>query len=171
MRIQRTNQIITVLIIASSVLAIACAFVSRHYWVTQERAYETRRKSFNFTEQLAGGSDRLTAAVRAYAATGDRRHYDTFQQELTVDRNRDIAVEGLMQLGLAPTEQELLTRAKRNSDNLVHLENEAFAAVASNDVQRAIQIVYGPEYNTAKASIMGPIAECRRILEQRFTGR
>ncbi len=125
---------------------------------------------FNYTEQLAGGSDRLTAAVRAYAATADRRHYDAFKRELEVDRNRDVAVEGLRRLGLAPHELELLTRAKRNSDNLVNLEDQAFAAVAGNDVSRAIQIVYGPEYETAKASIMGPIAECRQALEERLTG-
>jgi PAS domain S-box-containing protein len=169
MRIQRTSQIITAAIIVLSALAIACAVVSHRYRVIAERAYETRRNMFNFTEQLAGGSDRLTAAVRAYAATGDRRYYEAFQKELTVDRNRDIAVEGLKTLDLTRHEIELLTRAKRNSDNLVHLENEAFAAVASNDVPRAIQIVYGSEYQTAKASIMDPIAECRRILEERLT--
>ena len=171
MRIQRTSQIITAGIIALSLFAIACAAVSRHYRIVQEQAYETRRKMFNFTEQLAGGSDRLTAAVRAYAATGDRRYYDAFQQELTVDRNRDVAMEGLRQLVLTPYELERLSRAKRNSDNLVKVENQAFAAVASNNVTRAIQIVYGPEYQAAKASIMGPIAECRQELEERLTAR
>src|SRR4051794_8282131 len=100
-------------------VAIACAFVSRHYLVIQEQAYETRRKMFNYTEQLARGSDRLPAGVRAYAATGNRRHYDAFQRELTEDRNREVAVEGLEQLGLTSQERELLTRAKRNSDSLV----------------------------------------------------
>src|SRR3954469_10944628 len=129
MRIQRTSQIITVAIIVLSVLAITGTLWSRHYRWIQEEAYETRRKMFNLTEQLAGGSDHLTAAVRAYAATGDRRHYDAFQRELTSDRNRDVAVDGLRQLGLAPAEQQLINNAKRNSDNLVHLENQAFAAV------------------------------------------
>jgi signal transduction histidine kinase/DNA-binding response OmpR family regulator/HPt (histidine-containing phosphotransfer) domain-containing protein len=169
MRIQRTSQIITVAIVALSLLAIACAFVSRHYRIIEGQSYEKRRKMFNYTEQLARGSDRLTSAVRAYAATGDRRHYDAFQRELNEDRNRDVAVEGLRQIGLTLQERELLDRAKRNSDNLVHLENQAFAAVASNDVTRAIQIVYGPEYEAAKASIMGPIAECRANLQQRLT--
>jgi two-component system sensor histidine kinase/response regulator len=169
MRIQRTSQIITVGIIVLSLLAIACAAVSRHFRIVQESAYETRRKMFNLTEQLAGGSDRLTAAVRAYAATGDHRFYDAFQKELKVDRNRDLAMDGLRQLVLTPYELELLTRAKRNSDRLVNLENKAFAAASAHDVSRAIQIVYGPEYMTAKASIMDPIAECRRELEQRLT--
>src|SRR5688572_6651685 len=98
MRIQRTSQILTIAIIILSVLAVACTFWSRYYRVSQEQAYETRRKMFNFTEQLAGGSDTLTSAVRAYAATGDNRHYSAFQRELNVDRNRDIAVGGLRQL-------------------------------------------------------------------------
>jgi len=171
MRIQRTSQLITIGIIALSVLAIACALVARSYRIIQEQSYEDRRKMFNLTEQLAGGSDRLTSAVRAYAATGDRRYYDAFERELNVERTRDIAVEGLRQLGLMPSELQLIEKAKRNSDNLVHLENQAFAAVSSNDVRRAIQIVYGHDYETAKASIMGPIAECRRVLEQRLTAR
>src|SRR6185436_13410497 len=140
MRIQRTSQTMTIGIVVLSLLAIACAFWSRYYRVLQEEIYEDRRKMFNLTEQLARGSDRLTGAVRAYAATGERRHHDAFQQELTVDRNRDAAVEGLRQLNLTLEEQSLLTHAKENSDKLVHLENEAFAAVASNNVPRAIQI-------------------------------
>jgi signal transduction histidine kinase/DNA-binding response OmpR family regulator len=171
MRIQRTSHLITIAIIALSVLAIACGLLSRYYRAVQEQAYEDRQQMFKFTEQLANGSDRLTSAVRAYAATGERRYYDAFERELTVDRTRDIAVEGLRQLGLLPSELQLINTAKRNSDNLVHLEDQAFAAVSSNDVRRAIQIVYGHEYESAKASIMGPIAECRRILEQRLTTR
>jgi PAS domain S-box-containing protein len=170
MRIQRTSQAITVAIIVLSGLAIACAAWSQYYRLIEAEAYEERRNMFHFTERLAAGSDRLTAAVRAYAATGDRRHHDAFQRELTVDRSRDTAVEGLHELGLLAEEVELLARAKRNSDNLVHLEDQAFAAADKKDFTRAIQIVYGPEYETAKASIMGPIAELRRKLEERFTG-
>ena len=150
MRIQRTSQILTITLILLSILAVTLTFWARHYRFAQEALLEKRRKMFNYTEQLAGGSDRLTSAVRAYAATGDRRHLNTFQQELRVDRNRDIAVDGLRQLGLTSQEEELLARAKRNSDNLVHLENQAFAAASTNNVRRAIQIVYSPEYETAK---------------------
>src|SRR5436190_13250658 len=169
MRIQRTSQVITLGITVLSVLAIGCALWSRYYRLMQEASYEERRKMFNLTTQLANGSDRLTAAVRAYAATGEHKYYDAFQQELKVDRNRDEAVDGLMELGLAPAERQLINTAKSNSDNLVHIENEAFAAVASNDVPRAIQIGYGPEFVSTKAWIMNAIVDCRNALEQRLT--
>ena len=84
MRIQRNSQIITAAIIVLSLLAIACALWSRYFRIIQEEAYEERRKMFNLTEQLAAGSDRLTAAVRAYAATGERTYYEAFERELNV---------------------------------------------------------------------------------------
>src|SRR5580765_890417 len=116
MRIQRTSQTITLAIGGLSVAAIVCALWSRSLRNIQERAYEDRRKMFNFTEQLAAGSDRLTAAVKAFAATGDLRYHDAFQRELNVDRNRDVAVEGLGQIGLTAAERRLISEAKRNSD-------------------------------------------------------
>src|SRR6516164_6630196 len=104
MRIQRTSQIITVAIIALSLLAIVCAAVSGYYRYAESQAYESRRTTSHFTDQLAKASNRLTDAVRAYAATGDRHFYETFQQELNVDHNRETAMEGLQRLGLLPDE-------------------------------------------------------------------
>ena len=65
MRIQRTSQIITVVIIALSSLAIVFAAVSGYYRYAESKAYETRRTMTHFTDQLAKASDRLTDAVRA----------------------------------------------------------------------------------------------------------
>lgn len=169
MNIKQKSHLFTTGVIALALLALVCAAIARLNWIASEEAFEARRKMFGFAEQLSQGSDRLTNAVRAYASTGDRHYYDEFQQELKNDRNRDIAVEGLRQLVLTPGELELITLAKQNSDKLVSLENEAFAAVENGNVSRAIQIVYGPEYLSSKASIMKPIAECRRSMEQRFT--
>jgi two-component system, sensor histidine kinase and response regulator len=169
MKIKRTSRIITLVVIILSLIAIAFAAVARHYWIVAQKNYESRRKMSGFSDQLAAGSDRLTNAVRAYAATGDKRYKKDFEEELNIDRNRDIAVAGLQKLGLTEQEQELIERAKRNSDKLVLLENQAFAAVENFDVPHAIQIVYGPEYVSAKASIMEPIAQCRQLMEQRFT--
>ena len=170
MKIKHASQVITVAIVLLSLLAIAFGELARRSWIVAHQAQEVRQQALADMERLAAGSDRLTGAVRAYAATGDPRHAAVFQQELNVDRNRDLAVDSLRRLGLTEDEQELLARAKRNSDGLVTLEDQAFAAVARGDTPEAIRIVYGPHYTAAKASIMEPIAECRRRLEQRLTG-
>ena len=167
MRIQRTSQFITASVILLFALTIGCALWSLHLRHLEEGAYETRRESLDLAEQLADGSDRLTAAVRAYAATGDRRYYDAFQRELTVDRTRDKALERLKELGLTVAELELITRAKANSDQLVSLENRAMEAVAGANLTEAIALVFGDEYRQAKDAITQPIAESRRMLASR----
>ena len=167
MRIQKTSQLITLGVIALSALSIGCALWSLRLRHLEERAYETRRESLDMAEQLAAGSDRLTTAVRGYAATGDRRYYDAFQKELTVDRTRDKALDRLMELGLAEAELKLITRAKANSDQLVSLENRAMEAVARTNLTEAIALVFGDEYRVAKDSIAQPIAESRRLLAER----
>lgn len=69
MRIQRTSQLITVSVIVVSAISIVCTLVGRQFRYQQEEAYERRRLMFGYADQLAVGSDRLTAAIRAYAAT------------------------------------------------------------------------------------------------------
>jgi PAS domain S-box-containing protein len=168
MRIKQTSRLVTAGVVILSTVTIACALVSRQFRTMQEHADATRLAAFRAAAQLAEGSDRLTAGVRAYAATGERRYLDEFDRELKVDRSRDKAIEQLNQMGLATFELSLLNDAKRNSDNLVKLENRAFAAAGRRDFTTAIALVYGEEYRKAKASIMEPIAECQKTLEARL---
>ena len=74
MRIQQTSRIITVSVVLLSLLTIASAIVSQEYRKLQEENYARRRIALNTAPQLAAGSDRLTNAVRAYAATGEPRY-------------------------------------------------------------------------------------------------
>lgn len=171
MRIQRTSQLITAGVIALSTLSLACALWSLRLRHQEEQAYETRRVSLDLAERLAAGSDTLTTAVRGYAATGQRSYYDAFQKELTLDRSRDLALKQLTKLELSESELDLLTRAKANSDKLVNLETLAMQAVANDDLRSAIAMVFGDEYQQAKASITQPISELRRQLFKRTSDR
>jgi two-component system, sensor histidine kinase and response regulator len=168
-RIQRTSQIITATVAILCAATIPCALIARRFRSLQEEGYERWRQAQEMTGQLAAGSDRLTAAVRAYASTGERRYLEDFERELKVERTRDKAVERLKELGLSPPELGLLEEAKKNSDNLVSLEDRAFEAAGRKDFPAAIALVYGEEYRLAKASIMDPIAECRRLLDARLS--
>src|SRR3954466_15653142 len=100
MRIQRTSRGITVSVVFLSLVTIACALVALRYRSLQEQNYAARRVALNAAPQLALGSDRLTNAARAYAATGDRRYYDDFVHERDVDRTRERAIATLRELGL-----------------------------------------------------------------------
>src|SRR4051812_10329608 len=171
MLIQRTSRVITACVVCLSVLTVVCAVVSFEYRTMQERNYAERRVGLNTIPQLAAGSDRLTNSARAYAATGDRRFYDDFIHERDVDRSREKAIEQLHQIELTPREESLLAQAKRGSDSLVGIENQAFEAAGKGDTATAIGLVYGPEFKSTKAAIMNAIAECGQSLDIRLTDR
>ena len=171
MRIQRTSQVITVIVVAMLAVAIGCQLGLIRMRMASEQAHAAHYESLVQADHLADGSDRLTRTARAYAATGLQRHHDEYLQELNVDKSRDKAVESLHALGISADEQGLLDEAKNNSDQLVMLENQAFAAVAAGDNQTAIGLLNGDAYRAAKASIMDPIDEFRRRIDVRLRAK
>jgi PAS domain S-box-containing protein len=168
MRLQRANRIITILVASLSLASVACVLVSGYFRHRQVTALNARTQSLLLSIQLAAGTDKLTAAVRGFAVAGDPRYRDVFQREIRIERSRDRAVEGLHALGLTQEENELVSRAKRNSDALIVQEEKAFEAAEHKDFTKAVGYVYGEEYLKAKAAIMDPIDEFRRRLDRRL---
>ena len=171
MRLQRANRIITTLVASLSLASVACVLVSGYFRHRQATALNARTQSLLLSNQLAAGSDKLTAAVQGFAATGDPQYREVYWREVRVDRSRDLAVEGLQLLGLTEEENELVSRAKQNSDTLISLEEKAFEAAERKDFTKAIGSVYGEEYLKQKTSIMGPIYEFRRRLDERLANQ
>ena len=92
------------------------------------------------------GSKTLTAAVQAYAATGETQYYDAYMQELNVDKNRDTAWETLQKNDIKDDEWAALNEIAGLSNGLVPLEEDAMAAVAEGNTRAAMEDVFGSEY-------------------------
>ena len=171
MRLQKANRIITIAVATLSLASVACVLVSGYFRHRQVTALNARTQSLLLSVQLAAGSDKLTAAVRGFAVAGDPRYRDAFRREILVERSRDHAVQGLQALGLTPEENELVSRAKRNSDALIVQEEKAFEAAERKDFTTAMGYVYGEQYLKAKALIMDPIDEFRSRLDGRLAAQ
>ena len=171
MRINSISKLITVIVFLLSGFSIGTSELAAYYLAERKQAFEALVTAIRASTQLIRGSDILTNAVRAYAATGDERYRHEFQTELHAIRSRDQAVAELRQLGLLSEEMERINQAKRNSDALIGLENQAFAAVQAGDLKTATALVYGLDYRTAKASIIEPIEHARRDIEARLAQR
>jgi two-component system sensor histidine kinase/response regulator len=171
MRLQKANRFVTILVASLSLTSVACVLVSGYFRHRQETALNARTRSLLLSNQLEAGSDKLTATVRGFAATGDPRYHDAFWWEVRIGRSRDRAEEGLQALALTPEENELVARAKRNSDALMALDEKAFEAAERKDLTKATGYIYGEEYLDAKASIMRPLDEFRRRLDERLASQ
>ena len=167
MKIETTSRGITLLVALFSLFSVGTALLSDHYYQQRKEAHDRHHASTLAAEQLARGSDILTNAVRAYAATGDESFRVVFETELRLTRTRDQAMQQLREIGASIDEMALLESAKHHSDALVALENRAFAAGARGDRATAVAMVYGSEYLASKAAIMGPIEQALRAMDVR----
>ncbi len=168
MRIKTTSNLILGLVILLSLLSLVTSRISSHYTEERRLAHVTLVEGLRATEMLREGSDILTNAVRAYASTADPRYLREFQSELRESRTRERAVEMLLGLGLTEPEADLIHKAKKASDELVGLEERAFAAAGRGDTRTAVALVYGPEYSLGKQAVLVPIEQVRRAVEVRM---
>lgn len=171
MRIRTASNLIILVVFLLSCLSVGTSSLAARYQGEWQEAYVQLLGGLRGTAMLRAGSDLLTQAVRAYAATGDPRYLHEFRTELEQTRSRERALQLLSDSGLTPDELQLVELAKQNSDTLVGLENRAFDAVSRGDTRAAVALVYGPEYSIGKQNILEPIEQARRDLESRLSER
>jgi len=171
LQIKTTSNLILGLLILLSLVSLFTSRVASHYTEERRLAYATLVEDLRATEMLREGSDILTDAVRAYAATADPRHQRAYRSELEEIRTRERAVQLLLDLGLTRPEASLIHQAKRASDELVGLEERAIAAAARGDTRTAVDLVYGSEYRLGKQAVLVPIEQVRRSVETRMQGQ
>lgn len=130
-------------------------------------AYENLHGLVVYTDGFGDASAYLTAEVRAYAASGEQKHYDNYWNEVNTAKNRDKNVAAAKAIGLTDEEIKLLEEVASISDNLIPLEEEAMDYVAAGQKNKAIDIVYGREYNDGVAKITSKIATLQNSVAER----
>lgn len=152
-----------------------------------EESWALREQANLLADELRQTSDDLTRMARTYAATGDERYRQYFQEILdirngsaprpqdyhevywdliTADGERPrpadppVALRTLMEnAGITAAELDLLAAAEDQSNQLTLLENSAFDAVRNGERNDAQQLLHAAEYHQAKAQIMRPLLE------------
>lgn len=135
-------------IVSISLLA-ACALFIIFGIIVNTAARSTLRNEKSLLSnaiQLREGSQYLTQEVRAYAVTGDKKHYDNYWNEVNTTKSRDNAIAAMKAIGITTEEEEMIDKIGNKSNSLIPLEEEAMAAVDSGDLDKAVSYVYGNEY-------------------------
>ena len=148
------------------VLAICIVVISSSF--KDLLASEQRKSEFrDLGLTLADGSKYLTNEIRAYVQFGDKVHLDNYWKEVNETKSRDYALERLIELGAPQNEIDLIDQSKSKSDSLISIEEAAMQAVAVSDFDKGRSLVFGPEYNSYVAEIMGYINEFQATMNNR----
>ena len=148
------------------VLAICIVVISSSF--KDLLASEQRKSEFrDLGLTLADGSKYLTNEIRAYVQFGDKVHLDNYWKEVNETKSRDYALERLIELGAPQNEIDLIDQSKSKSDSLISIEEAAMQAVGVSDFDKGRSLVFGPEYNSYVAEIMGYIDEFQVTMNNR----
>ncbi len=116
-------------------------------------ANEVRYELTYNANRFMNGSSYLTNEVRAYAATGDKRHYDNYWEEVNTLKNRDLGVAAMQEIGITEEEQAMIDAMFSLSNELVPLEENAMEEVQNGDRESALDYVYGTQYSASITEI------------------
>lgn len=148
---QLKNRVKLALVSVATGVLIMVLFIVANYLLSKAQTGQVdATKALN---QYRLGSKTLTAAVQAYAVTGEQEHYDDYMKELNEDKNRDKALEVLRGLDIKQNEWEALNQIAALSNGLVPLEEQAMASAGAGDTETARTYVFGDEYEETVTQI------------------
>jgi len=152
------NQSLLILILNGiSILTLILMVISLFSYSSTSRRLETANENrFLLTynaNRFMNGSAYLTNEVRAFAATGDKAHYDNYWNEINNLQNRDLGVAAMQEIWITQEEQGMIDEMSGLSNQLVPLEEEAMENVQDGKMQQALDYVYGKEYQEAITQI------------------
>lgn len=168
MRIRTANALIVVLYLAlSSAGALALHRFDRERQA-EALAYRRQRQATDQLARFLDGTRLLTFSAQSFAATADPVFARAYWREVDVTRSRDESTQALFALSLTEAESNLIAQAKARSDALIKLEDQAIRAAQAGDRGRALQLVFGPDYQRGLQQIDEPTRQLQRQLEGRL---
>lgn len=139
--------------------------------ITLDSVSKEQLENTMLLNQYRLGSKTLTASVQSYAITGDEVYYEAYMNELEVDKNRDIAWNGLKENDIKDNEWNMLNQIADMSNGLVPLEEEAMASVKAGDMEAAKEYVFGEEYADTVMQITDMTDEAIATIQKRMSNQ
>ena len=154
------------------VMALLCAIATGVTSVMNNRLSTAKDNHLilaTCADEFANASGYLTDEVRAYAATGDRTHYDNYWYEVNTAQNRENNLAIMKEIGLSDEELAFVDRASTTSNNLIPLEEDAMELTASGQTSRAVAILYGKAYMEGVKVITGALDDFANAIDDRMS--
>ncbi len=135
-----------------------------------ETANEDRFDLTYYANMFMDGSATLTDEVRAYAATGDRTHYNLYMDEVNNVKSRETGVDNMKKIGLTDEETKMVVEMQTLSNDLVPLEEQAMELASDGQTARALDYVYGTDYENTLSKISDLQSDFLEALNERTEG-
>lgn len=127
----------------------------------ERRAMDRKERSNALGYELQDVSDYMTEQARKYILTHDYTYSMNYWTEVNKTKRRESILEALKELDLLEEEQWLLKAAKKSSDELISIENEAMK-------HHALEQLFNEDYRVKKEIIRTYIQQFQSMINLRM---
>lgn len=120
------------------------ASISFNIWMNA--AQSARVQMLQALDQYRLGSKNLSMAAQSYAVTGKQHYLDRYNEEATVDMNKEKALEVLNNSDVKGDEWEMLNKIIADEAAMLPLETSAIDLVKTGNVAAATALLFGETY-------------------------
>lgn len=133
-----------------------------------ERAAVAEHLKFDvLAENLAVGSQTLTAEARLYAMRKDPRHLAALRSAGDKVRTREYALDVVGSAGASLDELATIAEAREDVADLNRLEAAALKAAQAGDDRFARDVLFGPDHERAEAGVVSALDHFRALTAAR----
>ena len=149
------------------ILFCLCSTLSDLASASLNNAYEELSNLITYADEFGDASCYLTEEVRAYAASGEKVHYDNYWHEVNVAKNREKNVALATAGGMNAAELKILNDIAAISEGLIPLEEQAMELTAAGNRDAAIALLFSEEYVNGVNEIASKIVELNNSIQTR----
>lgn len=118
-----------------------------------DKANEDRFILTETATKFMSASSYMTSEIRAYAATGNKQHYDNYMNEKNQLKTRETSVTTMKAIGISSEEEKRIDEMLEISNELIILEEQSAKYVADGDLKNAATTVLSTQYNESVTQI------------------
>ncbi len=170
MKLKSANRIAVSVCVVVILLNLAGFSLFDAFRNEQRQILQTQRHASQQVNNLIAAVSRLASYARAFAATGEERHEHDYWKEARLLRSQEKAEVALRNMGLPPQEITLIETARLNFSRLVAIDEQAFAEIRGGRGARAVELVFGENYNRILDGIYLPITQFNEQMTRRMDG-
>ncbi|MDR0958087.1 MAG: methyl-accepting chemotaxis protein, partial [Clostridiales bacterium] len=119
-------------------------------------------------KQIADASDFLTNTAWNYVVLGDTKWKDEYFNEVNNTKRRENAITEISAVGALDSEVAIAQKAVDESVHLAEIESEAFTLVENGEKDKAINMVFGTDYQKEKNDITNLLTDFQTTINSRI---
>lgn len=136
-----------------------------------QRNFRNQHNSLTAIQEYQLATQQMMYKARCYITNNNETYMDEYNELVKADGTVDLAVQKMKAIGLKGNEKKFLEEADSTYQQLLNMNKEIFALMASGDLEGAMNKIFSSDYENANKALEASIDQLSNEVAKRFSSR